>query len=403
LPLSRRQSQKADSVVATSARSATPNTDSGAPAGQNRVPLIMSVTQVAEKDQGPRRHKFAGPRVPPNLFGIALGIAGLAQAWHAAVPVLGTPQSVPGALDVLAAALWLVLAGAYLAQGPRIVLADLRDPVLSPFVSASALTAVLLAAALAQDAPSAGRVLVIVSLAVTIAIGGWLTGQWMTGGIDPDSVHPGYFLPTAAGGLIGANAAAQVHLHALAEASFGIGVICWIMLGSVILNRLFTRPALPPALVPTIAIELGIPAVAGLAYFAVAGRTVSFVACALGGYTVLMALVQVRLVPVYRRLSVTPGSWAFTFAYAAAAADALVWLAITKPPGTAGYAIAVITLLTSFVSWFAFRTVVLAVRAARCRTSSRGREATRLSRAEGSKQEPQPRLARSVHNDRSAR
>lgn len=363
----------------------------------------MSVTQVAEKDQGPRRHKFAGPRVPPNLFGIALGIAGLAQAWHAAVPVLGTPQSVPGALDVMAAALWLVLAGAYLAQGPRIVLADLRDPVLSPFVSASALTAVLLAAALAQDAPSAGRVLVIVSLAVTIAIGGWLTGQWMTGGIDPDSVHPGYFLPTAAGGLIGANAAAQVHLHALAEASFGIGVICWIMLGSVILNRLFTRPALPPALVPTIAIELGIPAVAGLAYFAVAGRTVSFVACALGGYTVLMALVQVRLVPVYRRLSVTPGSWAFTFAYAAAAADALVWLAITKPPGTVGYAIAVITLLTSFVSWFAFRTVVLAVRAARCRTSSRGREATRLSRAEGSKQEPQPRLARSVHNDRSAR
>jgi tellurite resistance protein len=390
-------------VVTTSARSATPNTDPGAPVSQNQVPLVMSVTQVAEKDQGPRRHKFAGLRVPPNLFGIALGIAGLAQAWHAAVPVLGTAQPVPGALDVLAAALWLVLAGAYLAQGPRIVLADLRDPVLSPFVSSSALTAVLLAAALAQDAPAAGRVLVIVSLAVTIAIGGWLTGQWMTGGIDPDSVHPGYFLPTAAGGLIGASAAAQVHLHALAEASFGIGVICWILLGSVILNRLSTRPALPAALVPTIAIELGIPAVAGLAYFAVAGRTVSFVACVLGGYTVLMALVQVRLVPVYRRLPVTPGSWAFTFAYAAAAADALVWLAITKPPGTAGYAIAVITLLTSFVSWIAFRTVVLAVRAARCRTSSRGREATRLSRAAGSKQEPQSRLARSVHNDRSAR
>ena len=45
----------------------------------------------------------------------------------------------------------------------------------------------------------------------------------MTDGIDPDSVHPGYFLPTAAGGLIGANVAFQVHLHALAEASFGIG------------------------------------------------------------------------------------------------------------------------------------------------------------------------------------
>jgi tellurite resistance protein len=321
----------------------------------------MSVTQIVEKDRSPRRHRVVGRRVPPNVFGIVLGIAGLAQAWHAAVPVLGTPQAVPDVLNALDAALWLVLVGAYLAQGPRNVLADLRDPVLSPFVPSAALTAMLLAAALAADAPAAGRVLVVVFLTVTMAVGGWLTGQWMTGGIEPDSVHPGYFLPTAAGGLIGANAAAQVHLHALAAASFGIGAICWVLLGSTILNRLFTRPALPSALVPAMAIELGIPAVAGLAYFALAGRTVSLVACALGGYAVLMAVVQVRLIPVYRRLSFTPGSWAFTFAYAAAAADALVWLAITRPPAATGYAIAVIALLTAFVSWIAFRTVALAV------------------------------------------
>jgi len=315
-----------------------------------------------ENDQSPKRQRFPGLRVPPNLFGIALGVAGLAQAWDAAGPMLGTPQAVPDAFDVLAAALWLFLVGTYLAQGPRIVLADLRDPVLSPFVSVSALTAMLLAAALAKDAFAAGRVLVIVFLAVTIGIGGWLTGQWMTGGIEPDSVHPGYFLPTAAGGLIGANAAAQVHLHALAEASFGIGVICWVLLGSTILNRLFSRPALPSPLVPTMAIELGIAAIAGAAYFAVAGRTVSLMACVLGGYTVLMAVAQVRLIPVYRRLPFTPGAWVFAFSYAAAAADALAWLAITKPPAATGYAIAVIALLTAFVSWIAFRTVILVVR-----------------------------------------
>jgi len=322
----------------------------------------MSVTLTVAKDQSPRRRSLLGPRVPPNLFGIALGVAGLALAWHAAVPLLGIPQTVPDALDVLAAVLWLVLVGAYLVQGPRIILADLRDPVLSPFVSASAITAMILAAALAADAAAAGRVLVIVFLAATIAIGGWLTGQWMTGGIEPDSLHPGYLLPTAAGGLIGANAAAQVHLHALAEASFGIGVICWVLLSSMIMKRLFAGPALPSALVPTMAIELGVATVAGSAYFAVAGRTVSFMACALGGYAVLMAVVQVRLIPVYRRLSFTPGFWSFAFAYAAAASDALGWLAISRPPGTTGYAIVVITLLTGFVAWIAFRTVVLVVR-----------------------------------------
>ncbi len=145
-----------------------------------RIRLARSRARFPARRAAQKR--AAGPRVPPNLFAIALGIAGLAQAWDAAVPVLGTPQAIPDALSILGAAIWLVLVGVYLAQGPRIIMADLRDPVLSPFVSASALTAMLLSAALAKEAFAAGRVLVIVFLAVTIGIGGWLTGQWMTGG-----------------------------------------------------------------------------------------------------------------------------------------------------------------------------------------------------------------------------
>jgi tellurite resistance protein len=70
-------------------------------------------------------------------------------------------------------------------------------------------------------------------------------------------------LATTQASAIGASAAAQVHLYALAEASFGIGAICWVLFASTILNRLFTRPALPSALVPTMAIELGVAGVAG--------------------------------------------------------------------------------------------------------------------------------------------
>ena len=104
-----------------------------------------------------------------------MGIAGLAQAWHAAVPVLGTGQAVADVLNVLDAALWLVLVGAYLAQGPRIILADLHDPVLSPFVAASALTAMLWPPRW-PTTPSPPGGCWWSFLAVTITIG-WLTGQ----------------------------------------------------------------------------------------------------------------------------------------------------------------------------------------------------------------------------------
>jgi tellurite resistance protein len=181
------------------------------------------------------------------------------------------PRAVPGAIDAVAAGVWLALVLGYGAQGPRQLLADLRDPVLAPFVPVAPITAMILSASLASYAPGAGRVLVIVFLSVTIAAGGWLTGQWIAGDLDIDRVHPGYFLPTVAGGPIGAFAAAQVGLHAIAEASFGIGILCWLLLGSIVLNRLFFRRWLPDALVPTLAIELAPPAVAGLAYFALTG------------------------------------------------------------------------------------------------------------------------------------
>ena len=165
-----------------------------------------------------------------------------------------------------------------------------------------------------------------------------------------------------AGGLIGAYAAAQVHLHAVAEASFGSGVLCWLLLGSTILNRLFFRPALPDTLVPTLAIEVAPPVVAGIAYFALTGGATNLIARVLGGYAVLMVLVQLRLLPVYARLRLTPGFWAFTFSYAAAATYALLWISREKPPGAALYSVLIVVLITAFIAVIAARTVIAAAR-----------------------------------------
>jgi tellurite resistance protein len=60
-------------------------------------------------------------------------------------------------------------------------------------------------------------------------------------------------------------------------------------------------------LVPTLAIELAPPAIAGTAYFALTAGKVDFIARALGGYAVLMALVQLRFVPLYARLRFSIG------------------------------------------------------------------------------------------------
>lgn len=137
---------------------------------------------------------------------------------------------------------------------------------------------------------------------------------------------------------------------------------CWLLVGSLLLNRLFFRQMLPPPLVPTLAIEFAPSVVAGVAYFALTGGTVNFVASALGGYAVLMAVVQFRLIPLYARLRFSLGFWSFTFSYAAGATDALLWITATKPSGARAYAAVAITLITVLIAAIAARTVVAVAR-----------------------------------------
>jgi tellurite resistance protein len=60
---------------------------------------------------------------------------------------------------------------------------------------------------------------------------------------------------------------------------------------------------------PTLAIEVAPPALAGLAYLAITHGRVDAVALALGGFTTLTVIVQLRLIPVYRRLAFGPAFW----------------------------------------------------------------------------------------------
>lgn len=312
-------------------------------------------------DAGDRRARRL-PWIPPGMFSIAFGLAGLGAAWQAAVKLLGIPSAVPDAIFILAAAAWVVLVAGYLAQGPAQVLRDWRDGARSPFIPLAVIVPMILAVALSRFAFSAGRVLVVVFLALAVLLGGWLTGEWIITDLPEDCAHPGYYLPTVAGGFVGAYCAAVVHLHAVAEASFGIGIFCWMLVAALVLGRLMFRRTLPPLLVPTLAIQLAPPAVGGFAYFGITGNRVDFIAAALGGYAVLMLVVQLRLLPLYARLRFTFGFWAFTFTSAAAAVDALFWLTATRPAGTTAYAAVVLGLVSLLIAGIAVRSVIAIAR-----------------------------------------
>jgi tellurite resistance protein len=301
-------------------------------------------------------------RIPPNLFGIPFGISGVADVWSTAASTLGISTAVPDAIDILAAATWVVVVGLYFSQGTARLKADVRDPVLAPFVALSPIAPILSAVTLSNYAFDAARAVIAVLVALTVLFGTWLTGQWIVGEIDQDKLHPGYLLPTVAGGLISAYAAAAVHMQTLAGALFGWGIASWLLLGSLILGRRFVRPSLPPALIPTLAIETAPPAVAGIAYLEINGGHIDLVATALAGYSVAMALVQLRLIPLYARLSFSAAFWTFTLPYAALATEGALWIELKKPAGATASAAVDVGLITVLVTAILIRSVIAVAR-----------------------------------------
>ena len=139
---------------------------------------------------------------------------------------------------------------------------------------------------------------------------------------------------------------------------FGFGLVCWFVLGSLILARLFFGPPLPSTLVPTLAIEVAPAAVAGLAWFALTDGRIGVVTQFLAGYGLLMVLVQVRFVPLYRRLSFSAAFWSFTFAWAAVVTVVLQWLASSRSSVAAAAAWSALLAITAGIGGIAVRTLV---------------------------------------------
>lgn len=211
---------------------------------------------------------------------------------------------------------------------------ELADPIAGPFASLAVISPMLAAAdVLYPLSHTLGTVVVDVLIAAVVVLAGWFTGQWIYRPLDVAKLHPSYFLPSVAGGFVAAACAAQVGQIHLAEMLFGLGLVSWFALGSIVLGRLVLGPALPAVLTPTIAIEVAPAAVATFAVFAIDGHRVDTLVRALAGYGVLMVIAQLRLLPTYRRLSSMPSFWAFTFSWAAVAFAGLFWLGVTHPAG----------------------------------------------------------------------
>ena len=263
-----------------------------------------------------------------NLFAIAFGLAGFAGALEAIPRDFAVSEAVSDSVWVVALLVWLGLVISYAAHSRlgRAVADDLRHPVLGPFAALVPIVALMLVTHFSSDI---GRTVALslgaVALTTSIAFGGWFTARWMHGGGDLAKVHPGYLLPTVAASLVSAVCFSNLGVPMVAYALLSVGLFFWIVVTGLFVARSFAgHPDLGP-LTPTLAIHAAPAPVAGILWLSLGHPGGTVIGAALLGLTVFGVVVQLFLVPRYRRLSFAPTFWSFTFSGAAVASFLARW------------------------------------------------------------------------------
>jgi tellurite resistance protein len=271
--------------------------------------------------------------IPVAFFGMVLGLSGLGIAWRLAAQLWGLPAAVGESVLLLATAVWIVLVILYGAKwiwARQEALAEFRHPVLCCFVGIVPVSTALVALAIHPYVERTADFLAAIGIVGQLVFGVYRTGRLWMGDRDPATTTPVLYLPAVAGSFVSTLVLVGFGYPEWGAPFFGIGMLSWLAIESVLLQRLYTSE-LPPPLRPTLGIQLAPPLVGCSAYLALTSGPPDLFAQALLGYGVFQVLLLGRLLPWITRQPFAASYWAFTFGLAALAVDGVRFAARSTP------------------------------------------------------------------------
>ncbi len=264
--------------------------------------------------------------LPAGYYGMVLGTIGMGFAWRYASTIWPVTRWPGEILVTLAMAIWALLTVAFLTRAirfPRSVLAEMRHPVMSSFVSLFPATTLLVAIGFVPWYRPLALALFTVGVVVQLSYAAWQSAGLWRGKHPEEATTPGLYLPTVANNFISAMACGALGFHDAGLVFLGAGVFSWLSLEPVILQRLRSAGELPPAMRTSLGIQLAPALVACSAWFSVNGGEADTFAKMLFGYGLLQLLFTLRLMPWYLSQPFNASFWSFSFGVSALATTGL--------------------------------------------------------------------------------
>lgn len=292
---------------------------------------------------------------PVSFFTVTMGIFGLALTLKAGgFGALGMGVGSLGAL-VLAALFGLLLAK--IIYHPAAVKAEWDHPVKMTFFPAASISVLLLATFLIDVLPGVARVLWLIGAAshgvlTLMIISAWIGHR----AFGPGQLSPAWFIPPV-GSLMAPIGGVALGYVEVSWYFFALGILFWLMLLTLVFNRLIFHDPLPQKLQPTIAILIAPPALGFVAWVQLHGAGVDALAHMLInlGYF-FTALVALQL-PALLRLPFALSFWALSFPLAGIALASFRFAELTGSAAHSGLGYGLLAALCVVLTVLVLRTI----------------------------------------------
>lgn len=257
--------------------------------------------------------------MPVTFFAAPMGLFGLTLALRAAEAGFAWPHRASQMMLALAIAVLGVIALAYAAKAlrhPRMVAAEWHHPVKIAFFPAISISLLLLATAVLDIAPQIARAIWLVAVVLQGGLALAVIAAWIGHRpFAPVMLTPAWFIP-AVGNVIVPLAGARLGYLEISWLFFAAGLMFWVVLLTLVMNRLMFHDPLPAKMVPTLMILVAPPAVAFTAWLRLSGGLDHF-----GHFLIsaayVFALVVATQAGKLRALPFALSWWALTFPLAA--------------------------------------------------------------------------------------
>ncbi len=294
-------------------------------------------------------------QTPVAFFSMVVGTASLAGAWRSAAQIWHWPHWPGELLALVAIAVWVLLMACQATKW--ITTADKARQEFGNWVNASLgalafVASLLVANLLLAWSSSLATGLFLLALVGQLAYSClYFLPRCLRQGHPFEAVTPALYIPLLATNLTSALVAGKLGWQSLGLMLWGVAVIAWLVLESIILSRWLIGPRPELSQRPLFGVETAPPVVVCLAWLALFPGDASPLVWVCMGWGLLLTLVCLGLLPWWRETGFVPGYWSFSFGAGALAGCAVQLSATLAGASWTRPAQLVMLCATGFILW----------------------------------------------------